>query len=228
MNTRLTLALMAILTNSAFASFPAPLPEFKNEKQLAEWRAEIAANETTQTTTEDTAFYTGKPYLASTNSYAFKYRNYNPELARWTSEDPSGFPDGANQNVYAPRPTSEYDYQGLQKAAFTGSWNGTHYSSTVSVTSPGEWEWEYSSDGKSLTKATGAWTGPLSGQTSCDGTVAGTIKSSIATSTFTHSGIKVDGTKRWVEIYANYTFSREINGNVNMEVQADMIKIELE
>ncbi|TAG09559.1 MAG: hypothetical protein EAZ42_06315, partial [Verrucomicrobia bacterium] len=49
----------------------------------------------------------------SSSSYAFKYRNYNPEIARWTSEDPSGFPDGANGSAYAPVLTSSFDFMGL-------------------------------------------------------------------------------------------------------------------
>ena len=94
MNKKLSFALVASLTCTAFAAFQAPLPEFKNEKQLAEWRAEKAAATTSQVNaSEETAFYTGKPYLASSGGYAVKYRSYSPELARWTSEDPSGFPE---------------------------------------------------------------------------------------------------------------------------------------
>ena len=97
----LTFALVASLTSTAFAEFKAPLPEFKNEKQLAEWRAEKASEATSQGyVAEETAFYTGKPYLASSGGYTFKYRSYSPDIARWTSEDPSGFPDGANNAVY--------------------------------------------------------------------------------------------------------------------------------
>jgi hypothetical protein len=36
-------------------------------------------------------------------------------LGRWSSADPSGFPDGANNQCYAPVPTSDFDYQGLLK-----------------------------------------------------------------------------------------------------------------
>ncbi|MDD5200630.1 MAG: hypothetical protein PHC88_12615 [Terrimicrobiaceae bacterium] len=43
----------------------------------------------------------------------FKYRNYNLEMNRWTSADPTGFPDGANNNVYCSSPTSEIDFQGM-------------------------------------------------------------------------------------------------------------------
>lgn len=102
------------MASTGYAEFKAPLPEFKNEKQLAEWRAEKASEATSQGyAAEETPFYTGKPYLASSGGYAFKYRSYNPELLRWTSEDPSGFPDGANQSRYAPNPTSELDFMGL-------------------------------------------------------------------------------------------------------------------
>jgi RHS repeat-associated protein len=101
MKYKLTFALVASLTSTTFAGFKAPLPEFKNEKQLAEWRAEKACDASSQGyAAEETAFYTGKPYLASSGNYAFKYRNYSPEVARWTSEDPSGFPDGANNKLY--------------------------------------------------------------------------------------------------------------------------------
>jgi RHS repeat-associated protein len=58
-------------------------------------------------------FYTGKPYLAESGSYAFKYREYNPETTRWTTVDPSGFPDGANNRLYAASPTSEFDPTGF-------------------------------------------------------------------------------------------------------------------
>jgi RHS repeat-associated protein len=116
MKTKLTFALVAALTSTAFAGFQAPLPEFKNEKQLVEWRAEKASEATSQGyAAEETVFYTGKPYLASSGGYAFKYRSYDPELARWTSEDPSGFPDGANSNSYINNKiTTELDFEGLK------------------------------------------------------------------------------------------------------------------
>jgi len=124
MKPKLTLALVALITSSAFAGIPKVLPEFKNEKQLAEWRAEMAAKAESEPSKLDVrsstldvppAFYTGKPYIQSTGSYAFKYRSYNPELARWTSEDPSGFPDGANGSIYAPTPTTGMDPLGLNE-----------------------------------------------------------------------------------------------------------------
>ena len=74
---------MAIITSTAFAGFNAPLPEFKTPKELTEWRAELAAKSepTAKTTAEKIVFYTGKPYLASTVSYAFKYRSEVSEIS---------------------------------------------------------------------------------------------------------------------------------------------------
>jgi RHS repeat-associated protein len=122
MKRTLIFTLVAALTSTAFAEFKAPLPEFKNEKQLAEWRAEKAAEPTSKSyAAEETAFYTGKPYLASSGSYAFRYRSYSPHVARWTSEDPSGFPDGANCSFYAPTPTNGIDPLGLNTVTVTGT-----------------------------------------------------------------------------------------------------------
>ena len=58
-------------------------------------------------------FYTGKPYDADTETYTFKYRSYDPELNRWTTADPSGFPDGANNQIYVNNPLSLLDPNGL-------------------------------------------------------------------------------------------------------------------
>jgi hypothetical protein len=42
------------------------------------------------------------------------FRNYNPELNRWTTVDQSGFPDEANSYIYTNRPTSAIDPDGLK------------------------------------------------------------------------------------------------------------------
>ena len=60
-------------------------------------------------------FYTGRPYDTDLGEYTFAARNYNPQINRWTSADPSGFPDGPNNQFYAPIPTRDFDYQGLLK-----------------------------------------------------------------------------------------------------------------
>jgi RHS repeat-associated protein len=45
-------------------------------------------------------FYTGKPYDADLNAYVFNNRNYSSAQNRWTTFDPIGFPDGANNFSY--------------------------------------------------------------------------------------------------------------------------------
>jgi RHS repeat-associated protein len=54
-----------------------------------------------QTADGESNFYTGKPYDAELGGYVFKYRNYSPTMQRWTTADPSGFPDGANNYLYS-------------------------------------------------------------------------------------------------------------------------------
>lgn len=66
-------------------------------------------------------FYTGKPYDADSESYTFRYRNYDPELNRWTTVDPSGFPDGANSLIYINNsPLHCFDFEGLQTGLIAG------------------------------------------------------------------------------------------------------------
>ena len=76
----------------------------QTQEQLDTWRANLEAkNASAPAVTAQaprTLFYTGKPYDADQNAYLFKYRAYDPTAARWTSADPSGFPDGANNWVY--------------------------------------------------------------------------------------------------------------------------------
>jgi len=112
------LAVAAFTTTLHASGLPAPMPEFLSQEQLVKWNADqIAAAESKKTAAREQAaiqFYTGKPFDSSSGSYLFKYRSYDPEISRWTSADPSGFPDGPNNTVYAPRPTSEIDPMGLR------------------------------------------------------------------------------------------------------------------
>jgi RHS repeat-associated protein len=116
-----SLALVVMMASNAWAALPAPMPKFMDANELAYWRAEMAeqsaAKDAAQANADalaaDQSFYTGKPYLPATGSYAFKYRSYQPELARWTSEDPSGFPDGANHQIYNNNPLTGLDALGL-------------------------------------------------------------------------------------------------------------------
>ena len=58
--------------------------------------------------------FTGKPYDEDLQAYVFPFRNYSAKLARWTSADPAGFPDGPNRHFYAPVPTMGLDPLGLE------------------------------------------------------------------------------------------------------------------
>jgi RHS repeat-associated protein len=83
-------------------------------KQAAQAATELAKRDSSRATAPQELFFTGKPYLEETGQYLFLFRHYDPELARWTTADPSGFPDGANNIAYMAVPTSEFDWQGLE------------------------------------------------------------------------------------------------------------------
>ena len=112
-----------------------PTPDFMTPTQLAVWSQQkhekAMAAQAAQTAAQSAPglFYTGKPYLAESGTYAFLARQYNPEMARWTTVDPSGFPDGPNNRVYAAVPTSELDPSGLYTAT-----NTVHTSFTLDTT----------------------------------------------------------------------------------------------
>ena len=102
-------ATSAVQAATAEHKLPAPLPEFKTPEQLAKWSDEMTAKAAAadalaakqgNPASSTSAFYTGKPYVQETGSYAFMFRQYDPKLSRWTSTDPSGFPDGANNLLY--------------------------------------------------------------------------------------------------------------------------------
>ena len=114
-NRIMQLAVVMGLTAATLSVQAKVLPEFMNTQQLTAWLAQHAAPAVmaTQAPDEQTQFFTGKPYDAASGTYLFKYRTYNPNLARWTSIDPCGFPDGANNQLYAPIPTSKIDALGL-------------------------------------------------------------------------------------------------------------------
>ncbi len=103
-------------------------------KQAADESAKLAACDTLPATALQELFYTGKPYLEETGQYVFLFRHYDPELGRWTTSDPSGFPDGANNIAYMAVPTSEFDWQGLAtKTVVLGFLNETVWGNTINV-----------------------------------------------------------------------------------------------
>lgn len=128
--TRILLAAAIAVTSAIQAAtvehkLPAPLPNFKTPGQLAKWRQEMAdkakasevlASKQANSASSISAFYTGKPFVDETRSYAFMFRQYNPELSRWTTSDPTGFPDGANAYSYVNNQfTDALDPDGLSK-----------------------------------------------------------------------------------------------------------------
>ena len=121
----LILAAVSINLHAASSTLPAPLPGLMDQQQLAQWNANQQALGKTVSDTEEVAnqFYTGKPYLAEVGGYIYKYRTYNPEMTRWTTSDISGYPDGANNNIYTSHPLSDCDPDGLKLVQGTVSPN---------------------------------------------------------------------------------------------------------
>lgn len=113
-----------------------------------------------------TPFYTGKPYIAETGSYAFKYREYNPEMARWTTVDPSGFPDGANNRVYAAAPTSEFDPNGCSVEWITQEDNPKDPNPTLEAQGNVNFSWSIQHNGSALPSGSGSVTTHYNGAVS--------------------------------------------------------------
>jgi len=120
---------IVISVTSALAAPPTnptalPNPEAK-AKQTAAAKAALDKAE---------IFYTGKPYDADAEEYIFAARNYDPKTARWTAVDPSGFPDGVNNQRYAPIPTHNLDANGLSTVtSVTGIPNNGTQGSVLSI-----------------------------------------------------------------------------------------------
>jgi RHS repeat-associated protein len=83
--------------------------------------AKKAAQQQAVVNEESVCFYTGKPFDADLG-YVIKYRNYNPEMMRWTTADPSGFRDGPNNYKYTSCPSYVIDIDGLAEVKII---NGT-------------------------------------------------------------------------------------------------------
>jgi len=122
--TATTIALAAILAGASHAAISGKKPAFMDKRQLAAMRAEAVSKSDNRISSA--VFFTGRPYLAACAGYLFKFRSYDPGIARWTTEDPSGFPDGANSSKYAPCPTNDLDYGGLLKWSTLTNMNSTH------------------------------------------------------------------------------------------------------
>jgi RHS repeat-associated protein len=120
------LCAMAVFSQTSRASLQATLPEFKSKQAL---QAQAASRQVQKEEASGSIFYTGKPFEAQREGYLFKYRSYDAKLNRWTSADPSGFPEGPNNALYGPSaPTGGFDALGL-------SWHFTGSNSSGSLTS---------------------------------------------------------------------------------------------
>lgn len=97
------------------AALSAPLPKFQSQEQL---RSQLPNAKTSPTSRgsqirDSEVFFTGKTADSNLAKYIFRFRNYDPELSRWSAVDPSGFADGPNNQMYIPIPTKQLDAYGL-------------------------------------------------------------------------------------------------------------------
>ena len=67
-------------------------------------------------------FFTGKPQVEGLG-YAFLYRNYRSDLAKWQTADPLGYPDGWNQLAYCGNEVTRFvDYCGGRRESGDTTW----------------------------------------------------------------------------------------------------------
>ena len=85
----------------------------RSQGQSVNLREVVVKQGVTYQENKPVCFYTGKPFDMELGTYVFKYRNYDPKMQRWTTADPSGFPDGANNYTYVSMPSSSLDPTGL-------------------------------------------------------------------------------------------------------------------
>ena len=82
------------------------------------------------------ARFTGKPYDEDLQAYVFPNRTYDPEIKRWRSMDPSGYPDGINAQFYAVIPTMGLDPLGLKTYYIGGAGEHTFGGPMQTATCP--------------------------------------------------------------------------------------------
>lgn len=111
-----------------------------------------------ETTFDSTAFgegleaglFTGKPHVNGLDGFVFNCRNYSSEMVRWTTPDPSGFPDNANNYSYVGGdPVGYLDPTGLAKIHWKQDGNNGSSNTSNHFTNPQEvqgWTNVYSVD----------------------------------------------------------------------------------
>lgn len=80
-------------------------------------------------------FFTGKPYVEGLG-YSFLFRNYRPEIGKWQTADPAGYPDGWNNLAYCNNDSvNNIDLLGLlQVVVVDGNNNDTAVTSANGLT----------------------------------------------------------------------------------------------
>ncbi len=104
-------------SRAASSGLPAPPPDFQSLEQLREKfpvQESATPNAVDGAGSSGNVFFTGKVSDKDASNYLFLFRSYDPELCRWGVNDPSGFPDGLNNRIYAANPVSELDATGLR------------------------------------------------------------------------------------------------------------------
>lgn len=122
--------------NAEKASLPAPSPQFQSSSQLQKQRIApkaIRISTTRSDVSNSDIFYTGKISEIDSGGYLFLFRKYNSTIARWTTHDPLGYPDGANSQRYAPSPTFDVDPNGAFSLGGIVSPTASAYSGDLTI-----------------------------------------------------------------------------------------------
>ena len=91
--------------------------------------------------------FTGKVFVKELGGYSFLHRLLAPELSRWTTFDPSGFPEGTNNSLYVKSdPCGDVDPLGL-----IGAGSKTNQTSTLTWMTAGGFPVVWNADDYEIT-----------------------------------------------------------------------------
>ena len=159
--------------------------------------------------------YTGKPFVSELCSYVFPHRLYSPETNRWSTSDPSGFPDGTNNLSYVSgKPSTLIDPSGLTE---TSTFDTEIAQGTAKITVQTILSWEKQT-GTQLQVVATAFVGKPTGNISTGGTwtwisPGATVKNH---GTFTKSKEPINPQMCWVEgvsLEARGQYTESVGGN---------------
>lgn len=84
--------------------------------------------------------FTGKVFVKELGGYSFLHRLFAPEVSRWTTSDPSGFPEGTNNSLYVKSdPCGDVDPLGLVGAGVKTN-NIVHHTWVTAAGTPVDWD----------------------------------------------------------------------------------------